>query len=57
MHGRTTGRWTVERPGDDLDRLERALRDAVQSVAGLERSHAEIVAAARDGALHVYRPD
>ena len=48
MHGLATGRWTVGRPDDDVARLRRALHDAQQSVADLERSHAEIVAAARD---------
>jgi DnaK suppressor protein len=32
----------------DVDRLQRALHDALRSVADLERAHAEIVAASRD---------
>ncbi len=38
----------MERPENDADRLQQALRGARRSVADLERSHAEIVAAARD---------
>ena len=38
----------MERPGDHVDRLQRALQEAVRSVTDLERAHAEIVAASRD---------